>query len=130
MKIILDTNFLMAVPQFKIDIFSEIERIADFKYELFILDKTIDELNDIMKIQKGKHKLAASLALQIAKTNGIREIKTGDGKTDDLIVECAGKGVLIATQDKELKRRVKAKGAGIIDIRKKSFLKIENPSVL
>ena len=43
MKIILDTNFLMIPSMFKVDIFSEIERICDFKYELCIVDKTLDE---------------------------------------------------------------------------------------
>jgi rRNA-processing protein FCF1 len=66
-KIILDTNFLMAISQFKIDIFEEIRRISDFKYQICILDKTIDELNNIIRTQKGKNKLAANLALQINK---------------------------------------------------------------
>ena len=130
MKIILDTNFLMAIAQFRIDIFSEIDRIADFRYDIFILDKTIDELNNIIKTQKGKDKMAASLALQLINAKSIKQIKTKEGKTDDLIVENASKDTVIATQDKELKRRVKLKSAGIICIRQKKYLEIDKPSML
>ena len=43
-KIILDTNFLLIPAQFNVDIFSEIERICDFQYQLCIVDKTLSEL--------------------------------------------------------------------------------------
>ncbi|MBW2992085.1 nucleotide-binding protein [Candidatus Woesearchaeota archaeon] len=123
MKIILDTNFLMAIAQFKIDIFSEIDRIADFKYEICILDKTIDELNNIIETQKGKNKQAAKLALAITKSHPIRQIKTGKGKTDDLLVKLANKQTIIATQDRLLRKRIKTK---IIGIRQKKYLYIRN----
>jgi rRNA-processing protein FCF1 len=124
MRIILDTNFLMAVAQFKIDIFSEIERIAEFRYGIFILDKTVDELNHIIKAQKGKHKLAASMALQLIESKGIRQIKTENGKTDDLIVKNSDKDTLVATQDIALRNRLKPKNAGFIGIRQKKVLYI------
>lgn len=122
MKIILDTNFLMAIAQFRIDIFSEIGRIAEFRYDICILDKTIDELNNIIKVQKGKERFAAKLALDILDAKGISQLKTGPGKTDDLIVDAAGKDTVIATQDRELKRRVCRKGAKVIGIRQKRYL--------
>ena len=67
-KIILDTNFLLIPSQSKVDIFAEIDKICMFKYELCIVDKTIDELNNIIEKQKGKHKAAAKLALQLIKS--------------------------------------------------------------
>jgi len=121
MRIILDTNFLMAVAEFKIDIFSEIERIADFKYEIYIIDKTIDELDNIIKTQKGKNKQAASLALQLIEHKDVKQIKTAEGRTDDLIVEAAGKDTIIATQDIELKKRLKDRSR-IMCIRQKKHI--------
>ena len=49
--VLLDTNFLLIPAQFKVDIFSEIDRICTFQYEIAVLDKTIDELNKIIKEQ-------------------------------------------------------------------------------
>ncbi len=107
-QIILDTNFLLIPAQFKVDIFSEIQRIADFKYQLFVLDKTLDELKKIQKEQRGKHKAAAKLALALIKNKKVKIIKTTQDKyVDDLLVDYSKKGALIATQDIGLKKRLK-----------------------
>ena len=46
-NIILDTNFLMIPLQFKVDIFSEIERICNFKYELLVPEASVKELENL-----------------------------------------------------------------------------------
>ena len=71
-KVLLDTNFLLIPANFRVDIFSEIDRICDFKYQIVVLDKTIDELNKIIEKQKGKHKQAAGLGLKLLKTKHIK----------------------------------------------------------
>ena len=124
-RIILDTNFTMIPAQFKLDIYSEIERICDFKYKIYVLDKTIYELKKIIKEQKGKHKRSASLALQLLKAKKISIIKTKSEKlVDDILVDIAKKSDYIATQDLALKIRIKKKKANIITMRQKKFLKI------
>ncbi len=120
--IILDTNTLMAISQFKIDLFSEASKVCDFKFEIKILDRTIDELNKIIKEQKGKHKLSAKLALDIIEKKNIRKIKTEKGNVDDLLVEFSKKGAIILTQDRELKKRIKEVGGQLMTIRQKKKL--------
>lgn len=121
-KLILDTNFLMAVSQFKVDIFSEIRRICDFPYELFIVDKTVDELKSIIEKQAGKNKAAAKLALTIIKTKKIKKINTKEGTVDELVLKLAGKDTVVATQDMELKRRLRQKNISLIVLRQKKYL--------
>ncbi|MBT4805401.1 DNA-binding protein [Candidatus Woesearchaeota archaeon] len=104
-KIILDTNALMAIAEFKIDIFSELERICDFTYDLYILEGTIKELKKIMEEQRQKFKRAAKLALAIVKAKGIKKIASSN-YVDDVLVELSKKGDLILTQDIELKKRL------------------------
>ena len=119
-KIILDTNFLLIPYQFHVDIFSEIDRIILEKYRLYIVDKTIDELKKIIKDkeQKGKHKLAATLALQLIKAKDVKIIKTKQDKSvDDIIANL--EGYTIATQDIGLKKRLKCR---IITLRAKKTL--------
>lgn len=123
-KIIIDTNFLMAVSQFKVDIFSEIKRISDFKYELCIIDKTINELESIIEKQKGKNKAAAKLALTIIKNKKLKKIKTPAGTVDDLIVKISNKDTIVATQDMELKRKLREKHVPMIVLRQKKYLVI------
>jgi len=125
-KIIIDTNFLLIPGQFGVDIFEEIQKLALFKYELQILDKTLDELEKIKKEQKGRHRAAADLALKLIKSKGLKITSTvSEGSVDDLIVGMADKDTYVATQDAELKRRLKAKGVKRIILRSKKYLKIE-----
>ena len=121
-RIILDTNFLLIPAQFKVDIFSEIQRIADFKYKLYMLDKTVDELKSIIENQKGKSREAAKLALQMAKAFNVAEIKTGKGYTDSILVEESKEpGTIIATQDAELRRSLK----NVIFLRQRHYLALK-----
>ena len=120
MKIIIDTNFLLIPAQFKVDIFSEIDRLCDSSYKVYIFDKTINELEKIIKKQRGKHKAAANLALQLVKKFKINKLKATKN-VDDAIVSLAKKErIIVATQDKELKKRLK--GTRLIVLRKKSYL--------
>jgi rRNA-processing protein FCF1 len=122
-RIILDTNFLLIPYQFKVDIFSEIERICSFKYKLCVMDKTLDELDKIVKEQKGKNRHAAMLGVMLLAQKGAVKIKSKKKKVDDAIVEEASKGdCIVATQDAELKRKLKKKGISLIVLKQKSHL--------
>lgn len=124
--VILDTNFLLIPYQFNVDILAEIARICDFKPEIVILDRTLEELEKIKNEQKGKNKLAASFALTLLKKKDLKIICTHSKKhVDDLLVEQAEKGAIIATQDFALKKRIRAKKCRLIILRSKNFLKLE-----
>ena len=135
LKIIFDTNFLLIPASLKVDIFSEINRIIDEPYELFIVDKTIDELNDIIKNQKGKHREHAKIALQIIKQKNIKVIDVKQKSlymtanfdehiVDDILLQIADKNTIIATQDKELKKKLSEKGVKTIILRNKKYLEL------
>ncbi|MBW2974400.1 twitching motility protein PilT [Candidatus Woesearchaeota archaeon] len=121
-KIILDTNFLLIPIQFRLDIFSEIDRLCLFRYKLYIVDKTIDELKGIMEKQKGKHKEAAKIALQLIKKKNIGIIKTKEGMVDDLILDLLQKGSILATEDRLLREKALKKGIRVIMLRSGKYL--------
>jgi len=126
-KILLDTNFLMICFQFRVDIFSEIERICNFNYKIHVLDKTIEELKNIIEMQKGKHKDAAKVALQLLKLKKVDVIKTTSKKhTDDIILDYAKKDYLVATQDKDLKRKLVNQECKVIILKQKKILALVN----
>jgi len=126
-KILLDTNFLLIPAQFRVDIFSEIERICNFNYKLHILDRTIEELDSIIEKQKGKSKDAAKLALKLIKLKKISIIKTKEKlATDRLIIKTANKKeFIVATQDKFLKKQLKTENTALIVLRQKKRLLLE-----
>lgn len=124
-KIVLDTNFLLIPVQFKVDIFSEIEKICLFRYNLYIIDKTFDELKNIIETQNMKSREAAKVALMLIKHKKIDVIKTGEGKPDDLIADLMGKDWILATQDAELRKRASQKGASVIVLRSRKHLMVK-----
>ena len=105
MKIIIDTNALMAIAEFKIDIFRELEKLCDFKYNLFIISGTLKELEKIKKEQREKYKRFAKLALALIKFKKVGIIHTG-GNVDERLIEYSRQGDLIVTQDLELKKKL------------------------
>lgn len=141
-RVILDTNFLMIPYSFKVDIFSEIDRICNFKYQIYIIDRTIDELNNIIKKQTGKHKQAAKLGLSLAKayktkprhsvpgfcfykTKPLKSNNENQNRSvDDIILDMADRDTIVATQDKILKKRLKEKGVAVIVLRQKKHLEL------
>jgi len=120
-KVILDTNFLMSIHQLKIDIFEEIGKALDSNFELFIIDKTENELEKLINDSKLSISQPARFAVKVLKTKPIKTIKTTENKSvDDLILD--QKGYIVATVDKELKQRLKKKGFKILTIRQKKYI--------
>lgn len=109
MRVILDTNFIIHSLKYKIDIVEGLRNVG--VSEIYVLDKTVDELE----------KLNAKLALKFVKKFKI--LKTKQGNVDDLLVELVKKGDLVGTQDRELKRRLKNKVRFVV-IRQKKYYKI------
>ena len=120
-KIILDTNFLTIPQQFKIDIFEEIDRIMEEKYELVTLDKVVEELK---KMKKGKGAVAAKIGLELIKKKNVKVIKTDDKKVDNAIFKLANKNMIVATNDRILRERVKNKNVKVLYLRSKKHLEM------
>ena len=108
MKTILDTDFLINVIKYKIDI-SEIKNP-------YIIDKTLDELKKV-------NNLNARAALKLIELKKFKIIKTKKDKiVDDLILEKATKEDRVATQDKKLKKKLKEKQIKVITVRQKKYI--------
>jgi len=124
MKTVLaDTNFLVECAKHKIDIHSELTRVLDFSFEVAILDRTMEELDTI--IARGKKEgLQAKLAKTILMTKHVTVIPTTGGHTDNLLLDMADENHMIATMDKELKRKLKKKGQSVVIIRGKDKLEV------
>jgi len=125
-KIILDTNFLLIPIQFNVDIFAELDRINPNNAEICVLDLTMQELNKIKETGNTQDKTAAKVATGLIKQKHLKVVRSSfKNSVDDTIVETAQKGDFVATQDKGLKQKLKAKKIGIITLKDKSHLIIE-----
>lgn len=118
--IALDTNMLLAIANEKIDIFSQIKNEFGNSAQIVVPKEVIYELEVIARESK-KLESAAKIAFHELKANNAK-ILAGKGNADNALLELARKGVIIATNDKQLKKEIKKLNGGIIFTRKRRFL--------
>ncbi|AEC51220.1 hypothetical protein PNA2_0302 [Pyrococcus sp. NA2] len=128
--VIPDTNFLFIPGQFNVDIISEFERILDVKYQVAIPNVVVEEIKKIIEEGKvrGRDLIAARMALKIAErfpTIYIGEFLSKP--TDELIYDYAitHDNVIVCTNDKKLRKRLREAGVPVIFLRQKKKLEIE-----
>ena len=121
--IILDTNFLTAPFQMNLGIFQELEE----RYpgcEFYTLDRVVEEAKSI---EEGKY---GDLVEKLIETEDVQVLETeGNGFVDDLLVELSNE-FLIATNDRELRERIKDRGRPVAYIRSRSHVKVENDNFI
>lgn len=124
--VIADTNFVVQCLARKIDLFSELERICDFPFEIKMLDKSLLELEKVAIKGDSDERAGARLAKQLVQQERIGIIKTSEDKpVDALLIKMAGPDMIIATQDRVVKEKVKAKGGRLIVIRQMKYLELQ-----
>lgn len=105
MKIILDTNILIYIIKFKVNI-SQLK-----EHQLYTLEPVKKEL-------KSLDSLEAKIALELTKDLKVLKSK---GNVDNLLIKYGKKGYIIATQDKELRKRLKEENCKTIYLRQKKY---------
>jgi len=124
MKIILDANFLIYAARQKIDYVRLIYGLG----EISILSCVVDELSRLKnKARKIKDRDAAGVALAMiesyAKEGEVKLIGVDEKNADKAIIDMATKKDMVATMDRELKRKLKGK-TRILSIKDKKKLEI------
>lgn len=123
LKVVLDTNFLIDVVKFKIDLWMELDKLIEHSYDTFIITNVEKELEKI----GGSGNKFANAALKIIKLGKIRRLDLNrKGSGDEAIIKlCENDGnIIVATNDIKLRHRVKSKGIKTIYIRAKKHLAI------
>jgi len=125
-KVILDSNFLMIPFQFNLDIFQEIEFLLQKKVDFIVPSAVKSELT-ALSTRGGEGAAEASLALQLASRCRVVEVTLETNETvDDAIVKASQKlGAVVATNDIELKNRLKLLKVPVVYLRDKSKLEVD-----
>jgi len=121
-KILLDANFLIDLVRYKIDV-EGIEELVSGDCRLVVPRPVLAELR---KISGGKSKDSrfAKIALMVIEEKGFDIIETEEKKADEAIVHMAGENTAVATNDIELRKRLRMLGAQTIYLRAKKHLAI------
>jgi len=125
-KVILDSNFLMAPFQFHVDVFEELEYLLQKKIDFIVPSAVKLELTTISS-RGGEGAAEASLALQLASRCRVVDVNLQPNETvDDAILKAAQKlTAVVATNDIELKKRLRDINVPVVYLRDKSKLEVE-----
>ncbi len=126
--VIPDTNFLLVPGQFGVDVISELHRILDVRFKIAVPDVVLRELDFVERKSRGRDLLAVRMAKKLAER--FETVKVGEfGKrpTDDQIFDFAAKNerVIVCTNDKDLRRRLRERGIPVVYLRSKKVLELE-----
>lgn len=126
-KVILDSNFLFVPSQFKLDIFEELGRLLGRQFDPILLSPTKNELQEINKKGSPKMRKQASLALKFAERCRVVSVEKDLKEThDDVVVRVAAEWRCpVATNDRELKKRLRSIGIPVIFLRQRRRLELE-----
>jgi len=105
-KIIIDTNALLAIVEYNIDLLSELQRILDIPYKIYILTATLDELQTLKQTETLKIKRRITLLESLIPKLHI-DILPDSGYVDEILINYSLQHNLILTQDQALKQKLK-----------------------
>ena len=128
LKVILDSNALFVPLQFKIDIFEELRKLLNMKFELILLSPIRRELEKLAENGSPKMRKNASYALKMAEKCKLVELdeKIAGSSPDDVIFQVAREWKsLVFTNDRELRKRLRNINVPVIYVRQKSRLEID-----
>jgi rRNA-processing protein FCF1 len=126
LNVILDANFLFLPSQFNVDIFAELSNLLNRRFEPVILSSTVQELQGLAESVSPKIQKQALLAIKLAeKCRYVCVKKSSKESYDDVIVRIASVWKSpVATNDRELRMRLRKTGVPVIFLRQKRRLEM------
>ena len=126
-KVVLDANFFFVSSQFNVDVFEELANLLNRRFEPVLLSSTQRELQGLAESSSPKQRKQAQLALRLAEKCRVVAVEKGLTETyDDVIVRVATEWKSpVATNDRELRKRLRKVGVPVIFLRQKHRLEME-----
>jgi rRNA-processing protein FCF1 len=122
-----DTNFLFIPSKFRLDVFEELSNVLGQHVEPIMLSPTFRELQKLAESKSIKTRKDALLGLKLAEKCRIVEVERKSNESgDDLILRVATEWKSpVATNDRELRQRLRSVGVSVIFLRQKSRLEVD-----
>jgi len=127
LKVIVDSNALFVPLQFRIDIFYELERLLNRRFDLILLSAVKRELETLAKKGSPKLRREAACALRLAEKCRLIEVEKGSlVDVDNVIIKAAAEWkAIVFTNDEQLRKRLRDISVPVIYVRQKSRLEID-----
>lgn len=120
-KIILDTNFLLTTIRYKLHGLEEIKN--KIPAEFYVLSGTIDEMTNLSKKDK-KIRNEYNLVKKMLENEKVEGIKSTTENVDEDLIKFS-KSYVIATNDKQLRQKIKENGGKSIFIKKLTTIDLD-----
>jgi rRNA-processing protein FCF1 len=127
LKVILDSNFLFIPAKFQIDVFEELAKLLNQRFEPVLLSSIYQELKTMAEKGAPSRRRQASMALKLAeKCKLVNVEKHLEETNDDVILRIATLWKSpVATNDRELRRKLRVRAIPVIYLRSKNRLELE-----
>ena len=116
----------MMMIQLDVDVITQLKNLLPSYYELVVPSLVIDELDKLKRKSKGKDKLAASVALQIAKGKEFTIVDIDKTEhVDNLLVKYCDNGDVLCTNDRALRKKARDVGISVVYLRQHRYLEVD-----
>lgn len=124
MKVLVDSNFLMAAIQFRVDIIHELERLLGRRTDLVLISPIEEELKAIASEHQSIRSMGAARALDFALGMQVETVpRLFRESVDDVIIRISKeRGWAVATNDRRLRRRLDELAVPTIYLRQRTHL--------
>ena len=112
--------------QLDVDVITQLESLLPSYYELIVPSLVLDELDKLKKKSKGKNKLAASIALQIAKKEPFKQVTIDKTEhVDNLLLKYCTDQDVLCTNDRNLRKKARQHGITVVYLRQHRYLEVD-----
>lgn len=123
-RVAFDTNMLLAVPQFGVDVFGCIKDLLGPSTLFFVPRAVLEELG-VVAAKSRKRAREVALAMKVFEANRVGVVETGACNADEALLELSRKGYYVASNDRALRKRIKKLGGKNIYLRKRKLVEVE-----
>lgn len=116
----------MMMIQLDVDIITQLKSLLPSYYELIVPSLILTELDILKRKSKGKDKLAASIALQVAKKEPFKVVEIEKTEhVDNLLLQYCSDEDVLCTNDKNLRKKARQLGITVVYLRQRRFLEVD-----
>lgn len=121
-RVALDTNILLAIEKFKVDVFGQIKNQFGM-VEFLVPNQVISELEAMAASKKGLS-ASARVALESIKNRKAKKVNIEAKNADEALLKISQKA-FVASSDKKLLKKVRESNGRILILRQKKFIEAE-----
>jgi rRNA-processing protein FCF1 len=121
-RIVIDSSMFFSITELKIDFFEESKKL--FGNVSFYQTKAVQEELKRLAEKSVKARNMVRIAEKLKKLYNTKTLNTKSKNADESLIEAAVKGFIIATNDKQLRKKIKELNGKVLFVRQKKFLEI------